>query len=83
MQAIHLVKRLMTVDPQYRLSAEQALKHSFFTQEETGGQLSAAKDSLKRFNAKRKLKESVGGVIASLRLSKLQGSMRSSGGFDG
>jgi serine/threonine protein kinase len=66
-EAKDLIEKLLTVDPDERWTAKQCLQHPWITKGESdlaaSGNLSAVKENLKKFNAKRKLKSAVRSVI--------------------
>jgi serine/threonine protein kinase len=67
------VSRLLTVNPEERLTAEQALQHPWLKAKDISlmQDLSGALHGLKFFNAKRKFKAAVNTLIAAQRMSAL------------
>jgi calcium/calmodulin-dependent protein kinase I len=69
-----LIRALLTVDPRKRLTAEQALQHTWMTVSDdvlASMDLGANLTELKRFNAKRKFKAAVKTIIATQKLTSL------------
>jgi calcium/calmodulin-dependent protein kinase I len=72
--AKNLITSLLTVDPERRLTAEEALAHKWMTVSDdvlANQDLGANLYELKRFNAKRKFKAAVKTVIATQKLTSL------------
>ena len=66
-----LIKALLTVNPDKRLTADAALKHPWMDANLTGltkGSLSAAQQGLRKIAAKRRFKGAVGSVVAVNRM---------------
>jgi serine/threonine protein kinase len=68
-----LIKKMLVVDPDKRLTADQALRHPWFMvgdHELISRNLAKTLDTMKKFNAKRKFKGKVKGIILANRLAK-------------
>jgi len=79
-EAKDLISKLMTVDPDKRLTARAALRHPWFLAEPdylVKHHLEKNLDELKRWNARRKLKGAVNTVIAANRIKNVLASMNS------
>lgn len=73
-EAKNLIASLLTVNPSQRLSAQDALRNSWITADETtleGKDLGANLTEFKKFNAKRKFKAAVKSVMAVNKLESL------------
>lgn len=73
-EAKDLISSMLTVDPDRRISADQALRNSWITAGDdqlAGKDLGANLAEFKKFNAKRKFKAAVKVVIASNKMSSL------------
>jgi len=71
-----LIRKLLVIDPKKRLTASQALKHKWFVgHKETNRKtdLKSALEEMRRYNATRKFKKGVLGVIAANKLKGLLG----------
>lgn len=66
-----LVSKLIVVDPKKRLTAEEAMKHPWITGESASDVRLDVGDTMKKWNARRKFKRGVLGVIATNRLGLL------------
>mmetsp|Transcript_20441 Transcript_20441/g.60337 ORF Transcript_20441/g.60337 Transcript_20441/m.60337 type:complete len:320 (-) Transcript_20441:423-1382(-) len=64
-----LVSKLLVVDPKQRLSAAEVLQHPWITSTAPQDQLSATMQSLKKYNAHRKLKKVALGVMFQNRMA--------------
>lgn len=70
--AKEFIEKLLTVDPDQRLTADEALSHAWLTASETelrGKDLSGSLQELKKFNAKRKFRAAVKTLIAAQRIT--------------
>lgn len=79
-EAKDLISKLMTVDPEKRLTAKAALRHPWFLADPdylVKHHLEKNLDELKRWNARRKLKGAVNTVIAANRIKNVLASMNS------
>ena len=73
-EAKELISRLLTIDPNSRLSAKHALRHGWIRQDATDLEerdLEKNLQALKKFNAKRKFKAAVSAVVATNKLQSL------------
>jgi len=73
-EAKELISALLTVDPNKRLDAEQALDNGWIREDDEDLEkkdLGVNLEALKKFNAKRKFKAAVYGVMASHKLQSL------------
>jgi len=69
-----LISCLLTVQPAKRLSADQALKHKWMTQDDSvlaGQDLGTNLSELRKYNAKRKFKAAVNAVILANKITSL------------
>jgi len=69
-----LISSLLTVSPSKRLSAEEALKHKWMTQDESvlaGQDLGTNLSELRKYNAKRKFKAAVNAVMLANKVTSL------------
>jgi len=74
-----LIKRLLTVDPNKRITAEEALRHPWLELSMTdlmSRDLHKNQEAMKRWNHKRKLRRVYHAVIASNRMKNLLNSIR-------
>merc|ERR1712072_34785 len=68
-----LIKKMLVVDPDKRLTASQALRHPWFMvgdHELISRNLAKTLDTMKKFNARRKFKGKVKGIILANKLAK-------------
>lgn len=68
-----LIKKMLVVDPENRLSAEQALRHPWFLvgdHELISRNLTSTLETMKKFNARRKFRGTVRGVILTNKMAK-------------
>ena len=68
-----LIKKMLVVDPDKRLTADQALRHPWFMvgdHELISRNLAKTLDTMKKFNARRKFKGKVKGIILANKLAK-------------
>eukprot|EP00297_Palpitomonas_bilix_P012234 CAMPEP_0113880712 /NCGR_PEP_ID=MMETSP0780_2-20120614/7944_1 /TAXON_ID=652834 /ORGANISM="Palpitomonas bilix" /LENGTH=319 /DNA_ID=CAMNT_0000867431 /DNA_START=110 /DNA_END=1069 /DNA_ORIENTATION=+ /assembly_acc=CAM_ASM_000599 len=71
-----LVKRLLVVDPRKRLNVEETLAHPWVKGETANKDaIPDIVDTMKRFNAKRKLKQGILGVMAMNQMKRLADSL--------
>lgn len=73
-QAKDMIKRLLTVNPNDRLTASQAISHAWVTQERTvlaNNSLDENLPELKKFNASRKLRVGIKAVMAANSFMKI------------
>jgi len=74
-----LISSLLTVSPAKRLSAQEALKHKWMTQDDSvlaGMSLDANLSELRKYNAKRKFKAAVNAVILANKVTSLGANFR-------
>ncbi|KAM3936788.1 calcium/calmodulin-dependent protein kinase type IV-like [Leptodactylus fuscus] len=80
LNAKHLVKKLIVLDPKKRLTASQALHHPWVTGRAAKlSHMDCTQKKLQEFNAKRKLKAAMKAVVASSRLGNNHNSEKSKG----
>lgn len=77
-EALDLVKKLLTVDPNVRPTAKQVLRHPWWTKElDSGKPLVGAQKHLRVTNGRRKLKRAFNAALATARLSLALKGLRS------
>ena len=84
-EAKELIRALLTVNPQERMTVEQALAHPWVTRaksELAARNLEESLVSFQKFFGKRKFKGAVKGIIAANRMKKLLGGARSAAAED-
>merc|ERR1712216_730821 len=66
-----LVKKLLTVDPKKRFTAEQTLQHPWVKDynQNSEAHLASTHDAMKKWNANRKLKKAANGIMAANRMA--------------
>ena len=64
--AIDLIQKLLQVDPSKRLTIDEAMKHPWISgkDDQSSENLASAQEQLKKFNAKKKLKNAINSVLA-------------------
>ena len=70
-----LVRKLLTIDPKKRITAEQTMSDDFM-KNASNVDLSAAQKALKKYNANRRLRKAALGIIANQRLEKALAELR-------
>lgn len=73
-EAKDLIKKMLTVKKEDRITARQAMRHEWFIHDESDlmhHNLEASLQQFKTWNAKRKFKGAVRGVIASNRMKRI------------
>ena len=70
-----LIGRFLTKDPKKRITAKEAMVHTFM-KEAGGASLAEAMKQLKKFNANQRLRKAALGVIAQRRLEKALDELR-------
>jgi len=68
-----LIKKMLVVNPDNRLSADQALRHPWFLvgdHELISRNLTTTLEAMKKFNARRKFRGTVKGVILASKVAK-------------
>ena len=70
-----LVKQLLELDPNKRLTAAQAMKHEW-VEKAADNALTGAKKQLKKYNASRKLRKAALGIIAQQRMERAMKELR-------
>jgi calcium/calmodulin-dependent protein kinase I len=71
--AIDLIQKLLQLDPAKRLTIDEAMKHPWISgkEEQSSENLASAQEQLKKFNAKKKLKNAINSVLAVNRISRM------------
>ena len=64
--AFDLIQKLLQLDPAKRLTIDEAMKHPWISgkEEQSSENLASAQEQLKKFNAKKKLKNAINSVLA-------------------
>jgi serine/threonine protein kinase len=68
-----LIKKMLVVDPDKRLTADQALRHPWFLvgdHELISRNLSTTLDTMKKFNARRKFRGTVKGIMLTNKMAR-------------
>eukprot|EP00003_Mantamonas_plastica_P011797 TRINITY_DN216_c0_g4_i1.p1 TRINITY_DN216_c0_g4~~TRINITY_DN216_c0_g4_i1.p1 ORF type:complete len:168 (+),score=73.68 TRINITY_DN216_c0_g4_i1:139-642(+) len=68
-----LINKLLVVDPADRITAEEALEHKWITGANSDKHLDATLEAMKKFNARRRFKLAIHGVMAMNRFQNLLG----------
>lgn len=71
--AKELVRKMLKINPEERISAEEALKHPWVTQEAASSATTIDVNELKQFNAKRRFRSATRSIIAANRISSILG----------
>jgi len=71
-----LVTKMLTLDPVKRLSAKEVCEHKWIMSGGNENNLTATIQSLKKYNASRKLKKAALGIIAQQRMEKMMKALR-------